>query len=212
MRLTKWQKDFGRFASKGGQAFSKKMRKDPEFRKRMCKHSQGDNNPSKKSASRLAISEGLKRSWKNKEHRRKRELGMQKAWDRDYEWRSVVSDETCKKLSKTMKGRDPVGRPRGPRTVWYVGTQGRVAMRSKDEVRYAKMLDKANIKWLYECCTFTVGNKTWTPDFYLPVLNRFVEVKGWLLDWVRRKIEKVIRHYASTKFELVRSDKLALPV
>ena len=212
MKLTKWQKEFGKFSRKGGQAFAKRMREDFAFRRRMCRLKKGENNPSKKSESRAAISDGQTRAWKNKKIRARRSKALKAAWKRDHIWRAAVSrDQKVRaKISKAMKGRAPVGRPRGPRIVWYVGKCGRVAMRSKSEVQYAKMLDKAGVRWLYEYCTFSVRNRTWTPDFYLPLQKKFVEIKGWLLDWVKRKISLVRKHYASTTFEIVSSERLVL--
>jgi len=60
-------------------------------------------------------------------------------------------------------------------------------MRSSYEIRYAKYLDKQNIKWLYEFKRFDLGNTTYTPDFYLPKLDIFIEVKGW---WRPKAIKK----------------------
>lgn len=189
-------------ARSGGKAFARHMKNDPEFRKRVSRKHSGNRNAAKKPASRKAISEGQKRAWRDPKIRARRTKALQKAWDRDYEWRSVVSDETCKKLSKAMKGKNPGSWSRRPGTHWYVGKQGRIAMRSPDEVEYAKTLDTAGIQWLYECCTFAVGKRWWTPDFYLPVQRKFVEVKGWLVTKIKRKILKAMKHYASTSFEL----------
>lgn len=188
----------------------RRFKSDPSMRRKMRRDSSGKNNPSKKPESRAAISKGQVKAWKDKGIRARRSKAMKAAWKRDYTWRAAIQKDPKMraKISKAMKGRDPIGRPRGPRTVWYVGKCGRVAMRSKSEVRYAKMLDKAGVKWLYEYCTFVVGNKTWTPDFYLPFQKKFVEIKGWLLDWVKRKISSVRRHYASTVFEIVDSERL----
>ena len=52
-------------------------------------------------------------------------------------------------------------------------------MRSTWEVVYAKYLDKQGTKWLYEHKTFDLGNTTYTPDFYLPESDTYVEIKGW---------------------------------
>ena len=56
-----------------------------------------------------------------------------------------------------------------------------IRMRSKLEARYAESLDRQNIKWEYEPQRFELKelNCTYTPDFYLPELNMYSEVKGW---------------------------------
>jgi len=187
-----------------GQAFSKKMKEDSGFRRRICKRNRGVNNPAKKPASRIAISEGQKRAWRDPKVHARRTKALQKSWDENWEARvnRVFTEEYGQKMSKVMKGKNPGSWSRRPGTHWYVGKQGRIAMRSPDEVEYAKMLDKDNIQWLYECCTFAVGERWWTPDFYLPVQRRFVEIKGWLVPKIKRKISKAMKHYASTSFEL----------
>jgi hypothetical protein len=57
-----------------------------------------------------------------------------------------------------------------------------IYMRSSWEVAYAKFLDINNIKWLYESDTFNLGDCTYTPDFYLPETNEFIEIKGYWHD------------------------------
>lgn len=52
-------------------------------------------------------------------------------------------------------------------------------MRSSWEVAYAKYLDNLRIKWSYEPKTFDLGNTTYTPDFYLPETDTYIEIKGY---------------------------------
>jgi len=56
-------------------------------------------------------------------------------------------------------------------------------MRSAYEVALARQLRKARIKFTYESKTFRgrVGSRSWnyTPDFYLPEYDRYLEVKSW---------------------------------
>ena len=57
----------------------------------------------------------------------------------------------------------------------------RVLFRSKLEANWAEYFDFENIDWHYEPETFTLKNGTnYLPDFYLPKLQIFVEVKGTL--------------------------------
>jgi hypothetical protein len=62
-------------------------------------------------------------------------------------------------------------------------------MRSTWEVAYAKYLDKNKVKWLYESKTFDLGNTTYTPDFYLPKSDTYVEIKGYLRTNAKKKIK-----------------------
>ena len=81
------------------------------------------------------------------------------------------------------------------------GRYNNIYMRSSYEIAYAKYLDKNNIKWLYEPKAFEllVNGKetTYTPDFYLPDLNRYIEIKGyWRVD-AREKFKQFINIYNS---------------
>jgi len=51
--------------------------------------------------------------------------------------------------------------------------------RSRLEARWAVFFDAMNIKWEYELEGYDLGFAGWyLPDFYLPVLNSFAEVKS----------------------------------
>lgn len=52
-------------------------------------------------------------------------------------------------------------------------------MRSSYEIAYAKYLDSLGIIWQYEPKTFDLGNCTYTPDFYIPTIDIYIEIKGW---------------------------------
>ncbi len=63
-------------------------------------------------------------------------------------------------------------------------------MKSSWEIKVAKWLDKNNIKWEYESknCRFKRPNgHHYIVDFYLPDLNKYIEVKGW---WDKDSINK----------------------
>lgn len=189
---------------KGGRAVARRLKNDLVYRRAVKKRMTGENNPAKRIEVRKRISEGRKRAWRDPEIRERQTKALQKSWDENWEERVKMFDrpEYRALQSRLMKGKNPGSWSRRSGTHWYVGKQGRIAMRSPDEVEYAKLLDKNGIVWLYECCTFAVGKRWWTPDFYLPVQKKFVEIKGWLLAKIKRKISKVIQHYASTNFEV----------
>ena len=52
-----------------------------------------------------------------------------------------------------------------------------IKMKSKLEARCAKILDLQNIIWEYEQKRFDLGVTTYTPDFYLPEFNYWLETK-----------------------------------
>lgn len=50
--------------------------------------------------------------------------------------------------------------------------------RSRTEARWAVFFDALRIKWDYEPQGFEFGGKGYLPDFWLPDLNKWVEIKG----------------------------------
>ena len=63
-----------------------------------------------------------------------------------------------------------------------------VRFRSRAEARWAVFFDTAGIRWEYEPEAYTNGSKRYLPDFWLPDLGWFVEVKspiGYDADKVR---------------------------
>lgn len=77
----------------------------------------------------------------------------------------------------------------GKRSFYITPNQGKVCMRSGWEVKTADYLTLNNVDWYYENEWLDLGNTKYLPDFYLPKLNVYIEVKG------RKKgsdIEKVV--------------------
>lgn len=84
------------------------------------------------------------------------------------------------------------------RMTYYEGKHGRILMRSKSETLFAKQLDDNNIDWQFEPRMFDMGWTTYTPDFYLPAFNRWVEIKGYWNDKAQKKfLEFCETHSAS---------------
>jgi hypothetical protein len=59
----------------------------------------------------------------------------------------------------------------------------KIEFKSKLESRFARFLDRLNIQWEYEPTLFLLQDGTYyKPDFYLPELKTWVEVKGLILE------------------------------
>lgn len=80
---------------------------------------------------------------------------------------------------------------------WYKCPDGKtVSMRSSWEVSFAKYLDMQSVNWQYEPKTFVLSDgSAYTPDFYLPNTNEWVEVKGWFREEHKKKIESWKKDY-----------------
>jgi len=81
-------------------------------------------------------------------------------------------------------------------------------MRSSWEVAYAKYLDKQGIKWQYEPKTFDLGKTTYTPDFYLPDSDTYVEIKGYFRNKAKIKISLFRKIYKNFNLKILKKSQL----
>ena len=82
------------------------------------------------------------------------------------------------------------GRGRGTRIQSTDSYGNEICFRSTWEAKFAAFLNAAGFKWRYEPETFKCGKLgTYTPDFYVESWGCFVEVKGWLTDKAKAKID-----------------------
>ncbi len=85
------------------------------------------------------------------------------------------------------------GKPIKPNWVKYKNTW----FRSNWELWFAQFLTLSRIKWQYESNTFDLGNTTYTPDFYLPNFNMYVEIKGYFSEKAKEKIKIFKKIYSN---------------
>lgn len=141
----------------------------------------------------------------------------------------AIEAERCRKISVARKGMkfteehkqhlsDAKTRT-GPNFLWkcwYEGKSGlRVCMHSSWEVKFAQCLDKWKIKWSYESRKFIVGKgkypgRVYTPDFYLPEFDLYVEIKGYLRKDNKRKLQQFRKKYPDTRWMLLQKDDLEM--
>ena len=81
-------------------------------------------------------------------------------------------------------------------------------MRSSWEVAYAEYLDRQKIKWQYESKTFDLGDTTYTPDFYLPETDEYIEIKGFFRKDAKRKFKLFKKKYYHIKIFLLTGKEL----
>jgi hypothetical protein len=124
------------------------------------------------------------------------------------------TDETKEKIRKTKIGKKVptnTGKnchlygqmPEHTKRIKY----NNIKMRSSWEAKYAQYLDGKNIKWLYEPKAFElIINKketTYTPDFYLPEFDCYIEIKGWWRDDAKKKFKKFKQRYNKIKIKVL---------
>ena len=83
----------------------------------------------------------------------------------------------------------------GKRCYYLSPLQGQVCFRSSYELAYAKYLDSISELWMYEMETFDLGSTTYTPDFFLPRREKFIEIKGYMLPKAQEKINQFREQY-----------------
>jgi hypothetical protein len=128
-------------------------------------------------------------------------------------WSAGKTKEThpsLAELSRRFRGRIP--RWNGY-VCYYEGQNGRVRMRSSWEVKFAEWCDGKGFEWEYEPAFFIVGKGDWdgetyTPDFYLPVIDCWIDIKGFYSNKNRRKIQAFINKFSDLHFWLLRKKHL----
>lgn len=117
------------------------------------------------------------------------------------------SDIRVAKYTSKLKGRIPTYGKNKKSCVFRRG-ELRIQMRSKWEVAYAQYLDSKGIDWLYEPRFFNIGKGQWNgtsyvPDFYLPHIDMWVEIKGYLTQSNKRKISAFKKKYPELRYKLL---------
>ncbi len=76
-------------------------------------------------------------------------------------------------------------------------------VRSTWEANIARLFKLFGINYIYEPQTFKFpvkkGNTAYTPDFYLPEYNLYIEVKGYMYFSSRVKLKRMFRYYSNLK-------------
>lgn len=104
----------------------------------------------------------------------------------------IVSIDTRNKLSSLrLKYLE-----NNPHIKWYEISNGEriVKVQGKWEYNVANWLNLQNIKWDRKMIKYD-GYRRYTPDFYLIDYDEYLEVKGWLRDYDKIKMEKVIKEH-----------------
>lgn len=78
-----------------------------------------------------------------------------------------------------------------------------IYFRSSYEVAYAKWLTEQSILWQYEPKTFDLGTTTYTPDFYLPIRDIYIEVKGYWREDALKKFQLFQKLHSNIRINIV---------
>ena len=79
--------------------------------------------------------------------------------------------------------------------------------RSSWEANYARLLNYQGVIWEYEKDTFELSSGgSYTPDFKIGS-NEYVEIKGWLTDVAKEKLQLFKNEYPHIKLQLIQRDE-----
>jgi hypothetical protein len=107
---------------------------------------------------------------------------------------SFYTCKRCVKCNAKIKGMFGNKNPMfGKKPKFYRYKYKNNLMRSSWEVLFAVWLDFSGIKWEYEPRTFNFKNFNYTPDFYLPEFDCWIEIKGWWRKDGKEKVKKLQR-------------------
>lgn len=100
------------------------------------------------------------------------------------------------------------GRPTSPRA-----SRGKAGIRkdidlttyfySRWEANIARLYTHLGIAWLYAPTSFDLGSQVYTPDFYLPDSNKYIEVKNFWWKYSRERDEKFRKLYHYIKLDVI---------
>lgn len=96
------------------------------------------------------------------------------------EWRGKLS---ANRSNRPRGEKNPMWGKTAPhgKCVTFTRKYGRaVRLRSRWEAAVAAFLDQLGISWEYEPQRFLLADRTYVPDFWLPDLGVYWEVKGWM--------------------------------
>ncbi len=130
--------------------------------------------------------------------------GIMKNKPKSKEWRKRISQTILKNNTTKGKNNGMFGKVTHGKWGKYKG----INMRSSWEIKYAKFLDKHNYKWKYESKTFDLGDTTYTPDFYLPEKDMYIEVKGYWRDDAKKKFKRFKKEYPKENIKILDKNKL----
>lgn len=85
---------------------------------------------------------------------------------------------------------------------------GGIYFRSAWEANIARFFNYSGIEWQYEPKHFIFsgvrrGNISYTPDFYLPDKDQWVEIKGWMDNDSRVKLNRFKQYYPGEYSRLI---------
>lgn len=74
---------------------------------------------------------------------------------------------------------------------------------SRWEANIARLYRYLGIEWMYEPKTFNIGSQTYTPDFYLPSDNTYVEIKNFWSSYSEMRDSRFRKAYPQLSLKVI---------
>ncbi len=74
---------------------------------------------------------------------------------------------------------------------------------SRWEANIARLFTFLNVRWEYAPKSFDIGGQMYTPDFYLPEENKYVEVKNFWWSYSKIRDEKFRSRYPAITLDVI---------
>ncbi len=74
---------------------------------------------------------------------------------------------------------------------------------SRWEANYARVQNYLGVQWIHQPKTFQLETQKYTPDFYLPESDTYVEIKNYFSDYSRNRDEEFRRIYPNLNLVLI---------
>lgn len=74
---------------------------------------------------------------------------------------------------------------------------------SRWEANYARILNFIGAKWVHQPKRFRLKSQYYTPDFYLPESNKYIEIKNFLSDYSLKRDNEFRELYPELELELI---------
>lgn len=132
---------------------------------------------------------------------------------------SMTYDEKHEIAMKALKTKKKKGTTNNTTSNAYSRTKGgkrkdlnNQYFRSSWEANIARILNYEDIEWNYECQRFYFEDESdhvlsYQPDFYLPQFHKWIEVKGWMDEKSKIRLEKFKKEYPEENENLIIIDK-----
>lgn len=74
---------------------------------------------------------------------------------------------------------------------------------SRWEANMARWFNFLRVEWAYEPKSFDIGNQMYTPDFYLPEFDTYVEVKNFWNEYASTRDSKFRKNFPELKLDVI---------